>query len=315
MDPALNAAPARASAADAARVTLTRYAWLSIATALATILMKGVAWRLTGSVGLFSDAVESLVNLVAAVVSLLMIQIASRPPDEEHAYGYSKAEYFSSGLEGGLIFLAAIAIIWAAVHRLLAPAPLEQLGAGLAVSVLAALLNLAVGIVLIRVGQRCNSIALEADGRHLLTDVWTSAGVVMALLAVVLTGRLWLDPVVAIAVALNILWTGYRLLRRSALGLLDRALPVAAREAIVEALAQYEAQGMRFHALRTRQAAGRSFVSVHVLVPGQWSVQRGHDLLEDVERRLREAVPGASVFTHLEPLEDPASFLDRELDR
>jgi cation diffusion facilitator family transporter len=282
---------------------------------LATIALKGTAYWLTGSVGLLSDALESLVNVAAALVALTMIHVAARPPDEEYAFGYSKAEYFASGFEGSLIFLAAIAIVAAAAERLYAPRPLVQLDLGLAISAAAAALNLLVAQVLVRAGRRYNSIALEADGRHLMTDVWTSVGVIVALVAVLVTGRQVLDPLIAIAVALNILWTGYQLLGRSARGLLDRAIPAEQREAIRSVLARYEVQGVEFHALRTRQAAGRSFVSVHVLVPGAWSVQRGHDLLEAIEHEVRLAVPGVTVFTHLEPVEDAASFLDRELDR
>jgi cation diffusion facilitator family transporter len=294
---------------------LAAYAWLSIGAALATIALKTAAYWVTDSVGLLSDALESLVNLAAAVVALVMIRLAARPPDEEYAYGYSKAEYFASGFEGGLILLAALAIGVAAVQRLMAPRPLEELGLGLAISAGAALLNLAVGRLLIAAGHRHRSIALEADGHHLMTDVWTSAGVIVALLAVAWTDWQWLDPAIALAVAANILWTGYRLLERSASGLLDRALPGPQREAVAGVLARFEARGVAFHALRTRQAAGRSFLSVHVLVPGDWSVQRGHDLLEEIEADIRQAVPGASVLTHLEPAEDPASFRDRELDR
>jgi cation diffusion facilitator family transporter len=307
--------PRAAPPAGGARATLTRYAWLSVLAAFATIGLKALAWRLTGSVGLLSDAMESLVNLAAAIVALSMLQIAARPPDAEHAYGYSKAEYFASGFEGALIFLAAVAIVWAAIERLLLPAPLEALGFGLALSFAASMVNLLVGLLLIRAGRRHDSIALEADGRHLMTDVWTSAGVVIGLVAVLVTGWYWLDPLIAIGVALNILGTGYRLLRRSVLGLMDQALPTAQRSAIAEVLDRYQAHGLQFHALRTRQAAGRGFVSVHVLVPGTWTVQRGHDLLEEIEEGLRQAVPNISVFTHLEPLEDPASLLDRELDR
>jgi cation diffusion facilitator family transporter len=244
-----------------------------------------------------------------------MIRLAARPPDEEFAYGYSKAEYFASGFEGGLILLAAVAIALTAVERLLLPRPLEQLGVGLGISTGAAVINLAVGQLLIRVGRMHNSIALEADGHHLMTDVWTSAGVIVALLVAMWTGWQWLDPVIALAVALNILWTGYRLLSRSASGLMDRALPEPERSAIGELLKGFAARGAKFHALRTRQAAGRSFVSVHVLVPGAWSVKRGHDLLEELEAEIRRAVPGVSVLTHLEPVEDPASFEDGGLDR
>jgi cation diffusion facilitator family transporter len=294
---------------------LAAYAWLSIVAACATICLKSFAYWLTGSVGLLSDALESLVNLAGALVALTMIKLAARPPDEEHAYGYSKAEYFSSGFEGGMIFLAAMAIGVAAAERLLAPQPLEQLGVGLVVSGAATGLNLVVGQMLIRAGRGRNSIALEADGHHLMTDVWTSVGVIVALLAVLATGWQWLDPVIGIGVALNILWMGYKLLKRSALGLLDRSLPVEQRSAIQDVLSRYEALGAQFHALRTRQAAGRSFVSVHVLVPGAWTVQQGHDLVEHIEQGIREVVPAAAVFTHLEPVEDPASFLDKDFDR
>jgi cation diffusion facilitator family transporter len=307
--------PAAGTAARDARAALTRFAWLSVLAALVTIALKTAAWWLTGSVGLLSDAVESLVNLAAAVVALTMLHVAARPPDLEHAYGYSKAEYFASGFEGALIFLAAMAIIWTAIARLLAPLPLEDLGIGMAISAVASAVNLGVGLLLIRAGRRHGSIALEADGRHLLTDVWTSAGVIIGLVAVLVIGWYWLDPLIAIGVALNILWTGYLLIKRSALGLLDQALPVEQRAAIAAVLERFQAQGLQFHALRTRQAAGRGFVSVHVLVPGAWTVQRGHDLLEEIEAALRSAVPNISVFTHLEPIEDPASLLDRDLDR
>jgi cation diffusion facilitator family transporter len=307
--------PAARTAARDARAALTRFAWLSVLAALVTIALKTAAWWLTGSVGLLSDAVESLVNLAAAVVALTMLHVAARPPDLEHAYGYSKAEYFASGFEGALIFLAAVAIIWTAIARLLAPLPLEDLGIGMAISAVASAVNLGVGLLLIHAGRRHGSIALEADGRHLLTDVWTSAGVIIGLVAVLVIGWYWLDPLIAIGVALNILWTGYLLIKRSALGLLDQALPVEQRAAIAAVLERFQAQGLQFHALRTRQAAGRGFVSVHVLVPGAWTVQRGHDLLEEIEAALRSAVPNISVFTHLEPIEDPASLLDRDLDR
>ncbi len=314
MEPDVRGAP-EPGGGRAATLPLAAYAWLSVAAAVATIALKTLAYWLTGSVGLLSDAVESLVNLAAAVVALIMIHIAARPPSEEHAYGFSKAEYFASGFEGALIFVAAIAIIAAAVQRLLAPVALEQLGIGLLLSGAATVVNLLVGRLLIRTGRRRNSIALEADGHHLMTDVLTSVGGHRCVAGVLLTGWQRLDPIIAIGVALNILWTGYQLLRRSALGLLDRAVPPQQRAAIGAVLARYEAEGVKFHALRTRQAAGRSFVSVHVLVPGAWTVQRGHELLEEIERDIRGALPNTVVFTHLEPVEDPASFLDGDLDR
>jgi cation diffusion facilitator family transporter len=296
------------------RASLVRFAWLSIAAAIATIALKAAAWQLTGSVGLLSDALESFVNLAAAIVTLAMLTVAARPPDEEHAYGYSKAEYFASGLEGALILIAAVVIGYAAIQRLLAPQPIERIGLGLAVSVAASAINFGVARVLARAGRHYRSIALEADAQHLMTDVWTSAGVVAGVALVGLTGWLWLDPLIALAVAAHIVWIGIGIVRRSVVGLLDRALPAAERRAIDAVLDGFRAEGIEFHALRTRAAAGRSFVSMHVLVPGAWSVQRGHDVVEAIEDRVRAAVPGASVFTHLEPREDPASYRDQSLD-
>ena len=297
------------------RSHLTRFAWLSIAAAIATIAIKTGAWWLTGSVGLLSDALESVVNLVAAGMTLWMLSISARPPTEDHAYGYSKAEYFSSGLEGAMIFAAALSIGWTAVDRLLHPQPLERIGLGLALSVGASFINFAVARVLLGAARRYQSIALEADAHHLMTDVWTSIGVVVAVGAVALTQWNWLDPVIAIAVAVNIVFTGFTLVRRSALGLLDRSLPGEQRDAIEAILQRHRAEGIDFHALRTRAAAGRSFVSVHLLVPGAWTVQQAHDLAERIEREIAIAVPGASAFTHTEPQEDPASYEDIALDR
>jgi len=295
--------------------SLLRYAWLSIAAALATIALKGFAWWLTASVGLLSDALEAFVNLAAALFTLYALALAARPPDEEHAYGYSKAEYFASGFEGTLILVAAGLIAAAAIERLGNPRPLERVGLGLAVTAGASALNFVVARVLLRAARTHRSIALEADARHLLTDVWTSAGVIVGVAAVTTSGWLWLDPAVALVVAAHILWSGFRLVRRSALGLMDRALPEAERRAIDAVLDRYRTQGLDFHALRTREAAGRSFVSVHVLVPGEWTVQRGHDAVEEIEAGIRAALPEATVFTHLEPREDPASYRDERLDR
>ncbi len=294
---------------------LARFAWLSVATAFVTIVLKLAAWRLTGSVGLLSDALESFVNLAAAVMALAMITVAARPPDEEHAFGYGKAEYFASGAEGTLILIASAGIAWAAIGRLLHPRPLEQAGLGLALSAAASLVNLAVARVLLAAGRRHHSIALEADGHHLMTDVWTSAGVIVGIGAVAATGWRWLDPVVALGVAAQIVWMGVRLVRRSWLGLLDTALPGPERAALQAVLDRHGADGVRFHAVRTRQAGARRFVDMHVLVPGAWTVRRGHDLLEAIEADVRAAVPRAIVFTHLEALEDPASFRDQDLDR
>lgn len=306
-------APAAAGTVD--RASLARFAWLSIAAALATMALKTVAFLLTGSVGLLSDAVESTVNLVGGVMALAMLKVAARPADEDHEFGHAKAEYFSSGVEGSLILVAAASIAVAAVRRLLAPQPLEQVGLGLAVSVGASLVNLGVALVLLRVGRRRRSITLEANAHHLLTDVWTSVGVLAGVGAVAWTGWQRLDPLVALAVAANIVFTGVSIVRRSALGLMDTALPAEEVARVRAVLRSHETEGVAFHALRTRQAGARSFVSTHVLVPGSWTVQRGHDLLERVERDLRGALPEATVFTHLEPLEDPASFDDQGLER
>jgi cation diffusion facilitator family transporter len=289
--------------------------WLSVAAAVATIALKTVAWLLTGSVGLLSDAAESVVNVVAAIVALGALRWALKPPDEEHAYGHAKAEYFSAGVEGTLIVVAALSIAIAAVDRLIHPQGIQDVGVGLAVSAAASLVNLAVGYLLLRVGRRERSLVLEADGRHLMTDVWTSAGVIAGVAAVSITGWEPLDAIVALAVAANIVMAGGRLVRRSVGGLMDRALGEPEQRQIETVLERFERDGAQFHALRTRQAGSRAFVSVHVLVPGAWTVQRGHDLVEQVEAALREQLPYATVFTHLEPAEDPRSFDDTALDR
>ena len=295
--------------------SLKRFAWLSIAAALSTIALKTVAWWLTGSVGLLSDALESGVNLAGALMALAMLTLAALPPDDNHSHGHGKAEYFASGFEGFLILVAAFGIGAAAIDRLLHPHALEQVGAGLVVSFVASVINLLTARVLLAAGREHRSITLEADAHHLMTDVWTSVGVIVGVGAVALTGWLWLDPVLALAVAANIIWTGWQLLRRSASGLMDEALPAEQQAAVVAALEAYRRKGIDYHALRTRQAGARSFVTVHVLVPGAWSVQRGHDLLEELEADIRRAVPHASVLTHLEPLEDPVSTHDIDLDR
>lgn len=292
-----------------------RLLWLSIAAALATIALKTTAWLVTGSVGLLSDAAESLVNFVAAVVALAALHWAVKPADEQHAYGHAKAEYLSAGFEGALILLAAVTIAVTAITRLLDPQPLSDVGIGLAVAAGASLINLAVGLLLVRAGREHRSITLEADGKHLLTDVWTSAGVVVGVTLVAITGWERLDPLVALAVAVNILVTGARLLQRSAGGLMDQALDDAAQHAIEQALAPFRSRGAAFHAIRTRRAGRRAFVSLHLLVPGDWTVQQGHDFAEEVEAAVRERLPYATVFTHVEPVEDPRSFEDAALDR
>jgi cation diffusion facilitator family transporter len=295
--------------------SLTRYAWLSIAAAVATILLKGWAYLLTGSVGLLSDALESFVNLAGALMALAMLTVAARPPDEDHAYGHGKAEYFSVGLEGALILVAAASIAIAAVDRLLHPRALEQVGVGLAVSVVASAINFAVAMVLMRAARAHRSATLEADAHHLLTDVWTSAGVLVGVGAVVLTGWQWLDPVVALAVAVNIVWTGSRIMYKSVAGLMDAALPEEDQRVLRALLQRYAEQGIEYHALRTRQSGARRFVSLHVLVPPEWSVQQGHDTLERIEADIRRALPPVTVFTHLEPLGDPAAMGDLDLHR
>jgi len=297
------------------RPRLLSFAWLSIAAALFTIALKSVAYWLTGSVGLLSDALESLVNLAGAVMALTMLVVAARPADDDHLYGHGKAEYFSSFFEGVLILLAAAGIVVTAVARLLAPRPLEQLGRGLLVSIAASVINLVVAIILLRAGRRHQSITLQANARHLITDVWTSVGVLAGVGAVHVTGWLRLDPIVALIVGANIVVTGVRIIRQSVSGLMDSALPADRMADLQAVFNRYATDGVQYHALRTRQAGARSFVSVHVLVPGEWTVHRGHELLERIEADVRAALPNTTVFTHLESLDDPASFDDQKLDR
>jgi cation diffusion facilitator family transporter len=295
--------------------SLTKFAWLSIAAAVLTIALKTIAWKMTGSVGLLSDALESIVNLIGGFMALAMLSIAHRPADKDHPFGHGKAEYFSSGVEGGLILVAAGSIAYAAWGRLLDPRPLEQVGLGLSVSITAAIINLAVALLLLKVGRAHNSITLEANAQHLLTDVWTSVGVVAGIGAVAWTGWMWLDPIIALLVAANILWSGVGIVQRSVLGLMDTSLPARDLDVIQKILATHASQKIQFHALWTRQSGARRFVSFHVLVPGKWSVQRGHHLLERIEEEIRNALPDTTVFTHLESLNDPASWADETLDR
>jgi cation diffusion facilitator family transporter len=297
------------------RGSLRRYAVISIIAALATIGLKGGAYLITGSVGLLSDALESMVNLAAAIVALIALSAAARPEDQDHRYGHSKAEYFSSGFEGALIMLAAASIVYTSVQRLLSPQPIERIGLGAGISLAATVINLVVARVLFRAGRRHQSITLEADAHHLMSDVWTSVGVIIGVGAAAMTGWHRLDPIIAILVAINIVRTGVNILRRSLLGLLDTAIPEDLLRKITAIMARHARHGVRFHALRTRQAGAWRFVDFHVLVPGSWSVQRGHDLLEEIEEEVRGAIPNCSVFTHLEPIEDPASFADVKLER
>ena len=294
---------------------LTRYAWLSIGAAILTIALKLGAYFLTNSVSLLSDALESLVNLVTAIVALIALSVAVRPADEEFSFGYSKAEYFSSGFEGGMILIAAGSIFITALPRLFNPQPLEQVGVGLIVSTLASLINLGVSRVLASAGKRYGSITLQADANHLMTDVFTTAGVLVGVTLVSLTGWQRLDSLVAMLVATNILVTGLRLLRHAGSGLMDASLPAQDVKRVREILQSYEKQGIQFHALRTRTAAARGFVSMHLLVPGEWSVTRAHHLAEQIETEIRQQIPNMAVFTHVEPLDDPISLEDGSLDR
>jgi cation diffusion facilitator family transporter len=293
---------------------LVGWAWLSIGAAITTIGLKSAAYLLTGSVGLLSDALESVVNLVAAVLALVALTIAARPADDSHHFGHGKVEYFSAGAEGLMILVAAVLIIVSAVQRLITPQPLEDLGVGLAITVVATVINGAVGWLVLRAGRRHRSSTLVADGKHLLTDVWTSAGVVVGVGLVAVTGWVPLDSLVAIAVALNILWTGWGLVRHAMDGLMDHALPQADVEKVTMALRTVRhshAPGeVEFHAVQTRESGRERFVSMHVLVPGTWTVTEGHDLLEQVEEAIVHELPGAQVHTHLEPREDPRSYGD-----
>ncbi len=297
------------------RSRLTRFAWLSIAAALVTIALKTAAWRITGSVGLLSDAIESVVNLIGGFMALAMLTVAARPADEDHAYGHSKAEYFSSGVEGSLILVAAGSIAVAAGWRLLAPLPLEAVGMGLLVSIVASLVNLIVALLILRAGRKHNSITLEANAHHLMTDVWTSVGVVAGVGLVAFTKWNWLDPVVALIVAANIVWTGVGIVRRSIAGLMDMALSAEDMTVVRQVLKTYEQAGIQFHAVRSRQSGAKKFISMHVLVPGDWTVQRGHELLDKIEADIRAALAEAVVFTHLESLDDPASWDDETFER
>lgn len=297
------------------RVDLTKFAWLSIAAAVVTIALKAGAWLLTGSVGLLSDAAESIVNLVAAIVALIALRVAAKPADKNHNYGHSKAEYFSSAVEGVMIFVAAAVIVVLAIRRLFQPQELEQVGIGLVISIIAALINGAVALVLLRAGRRYNSITLRADGHHLMTDLITSVGVVIGVGLVALTGWIWLDPVVALLVGINILWTGWRLVSDSTSGLMDESLPKADNARLREILDTQTSDEITFHAMRTRVSGARAFMEMHMLVPGAWTVKRGHDEMEDLIDLIHGEYPELHVTGHLEPVEDPRSYEDEFLDR
>ena len=290
--------------------SLAKYAWLSIAAALVTIALKLSAYFVTGSVGLLSDAVESFVNLAAAGFALFAIKLAEKPPDEEHMYGHSKIEYFSSIFEGILILIAALAIGWTAVDRIIHPRDIEQAMLGLIISTGASLVNLFVALKLLGIGKKHNSIIFEADAHHLLTDVWTSVGVIAGVFLVSVSHIQVLDPIIAIVVAINIIITGIVLMKRSAVGLMDSAIPKEEHEKITKYLDTFKGQQVEYHAIRTRQSGMRKFATLHILVPGNWSVQKGHNLLEEMEKGIRRLIPRITVTTHLEPIDDPISLKD-----
>lgn len=289
---------------------VSTYLKLSVAVAVATIVLKTGAWWVSGSVSLLSDALESLVNLAGAMFALAMVTVAARPPDDDHPYGHHKAEYFSSGFEGVLIFVAALAIVWAAVDRLLHPQPLDAVGLGLVLSVVSSAMNGLLAWSMLKKARAARSMALEADARHLFTDVWTSAGVVAGLLGVMATGWLWLDPVLAIAVALNILREGARLVWRSAGGLMDEALEPEAMAEIDKALETFRHQTIRFDHIVTRRAGQRRFVDLHMHMPAGWTLGRAAAVRTSVEQALMSAVPGLRASIQLLPMDVEAHFDD-----
>lgn len=294
----------------AAPVNLLKYAYLSIVTGISVFTLKLVAWWFTGSVGLLSDALESTVNIVAAIIALLALRTAMKPADPEHHFGRGKAEYFSASVEGFMILVAALVIVVTAAERFINPREIEQLGWGLAISTIASVINGVVAVMLMRAGKAHRSPVLDADGRHLMTDVWTSVGVLVGVGLVQVTGWLRLDAIVAMAVGLNIVLTGVNLLRESTSKLMDKSLDEEDHKLIVEVLKKFESDDVKFHALQTREAGRHRFVSMHVLVPGAWTVQKSHDLLEDLEKQIIAALPDTTVHTHVEPLEDQRSWDD-----
>lgn len=291
--------------------SLTKFAWLAIAAAIATISLKTVAYLVTGSVGLLSDALESVINLVAAVFALWMLTVAARPADEDHPYGHTKAEYFSGAIEGSLIGMAALSIAWAAFGRLMSPQPIDSFAEGIAYSVIASVINLVVGQILIYQGKKNRSVTLDADGKHLMADVYTSAGVIIAIIAIYVTGWYILDPIIAFIVAAHILWSGYGVVKHATMGLMDSAIEPGELSEVVRILDEYKAKlPIDYHALRTRRSGVRTFVNVHVLMPDEWTIIQGHDLAHEIEAEIAASVPGAVVFTHIEPINDPKSMDD-----
>lgn len=294
---------------------LIRFAYLSIIAAVLTISLKSLAYLLTGSVGLFSDALESVVNLAAAILALFMLKLAAKPADEEHMYGHSKAEYFSSVVEGALIITAAFSIIIAATNRLFHPQSIDRIFLGLFISAVASLINFAVAMSLFKAGKKYNSITLEADAHHLFTDVLTSIGVIAGVFAVAVTKINMLDPIIAILVGLNIIYTGAKIMKKSIMGFMDVAIPLKDQEIINKILNKYCQKNIKYHGLKSRQSGYRCFVSLHVLVPGSWNVQKGHNLLENIEKDIKSEIPNITVFTHLEPVEDKKSWNDEGIDK
>ncbi|MAT60112.1 MAG: cation-efflux pump [Micrococcales bacterium] len=289
---------------------LSKYGFLSLGVGVVVLTMKLVAWQVTGSVGLLSDALESLVNIAAAIVAIFALRTASRPPDQRHQFGHGKAEYFSGLVEGGMICVAATLIIISATERLFDPQPLEEIGLGLAIAIMASGLNALTAVVLLRVGRRENSLALTADAHHLFTDLWTTGGVVLGVVVVSFSGWNILDPLIAMAVAVNIVVVGVRLLRASSAGLMDSALPGEQVQVLRDILSHYQSEDVVVHGLQTRRAGRQAFVSMHVLVPGSWDVMAGHDLCHRMEEEIQDSISGVEVTTHLEPLEDPRAWND-----
>ena len=296
--------------------SLQKFLFLSIAAAIVTILLKFYAYYITDSMGFLSDALESFVNLFAAIFALIILNVSQRPADDGHKFGHSKAEYFSSAVEGALILVAALSIIWSAIPRIIDPKPLENINTGLLFSLLASLVNLLVGQILIKNGKKRKFVVLEADGKHLMTDVWTSVGVIAGIIIVKFTGLLIIDPIIAILVAINIIFTGYKLISRSASGLMDATIPSEDLEKITSYLDSLKTSKIEYHSLLTRVAGQRKFISVHILVPGKWTVKQGHDYADEVEETIVNMFDEpVTVATHIEPIDDPVSMIDIGIDR
>lgn len=287
-----------------------KYIYLSVFASILTIVLKSSAAYITDSVGLFSDAMESLVNLAAALMALYIMRIAFTPPDKKHPFGHSKAEYFSSFIEGFLILFASLAIGYTAYKKILYPNKIEQIGIGLFISIIASTINLGVGVLLIKMGKRVNSIILEADGKHLLTDVWTTVGVLVGLVVVQLTDFYILDPIIGLLVALNIIYTGVKLIRDSISGFMDTAASEQDEELIKKIINSICKEPIQFHSLYTRQSASKIFITFHLLVPDDWSIAHSHTLTLELENQIKNKFSGSEVFIHLEPLSSPESYDD-----